>query len=590
VSPDAVRTQLQRILVSPQLVDAPGLAALLGFIVEETLGGRGDDLKERRMGTDVFHRRPATYDPAIDPIVRVQVGRLRAKLRAYYDGSGARDDVSISIPRGRYAAVFALRAAGAPATVHPETRAAAPSELRLAVLPFVNMSANPANEFFSDGLTEELINVLARDHRIQVVARTSSFQFKGQARDIRGIGRQLEVGKILEGSVRQSGTCVRVTAQLINVADGCHVWSDRYTGEATDIFSIHEQIAEAIHGALHPHLVPRANTRPRHRGAHDIDAYNHYLQGRFLWNRRTEQGLRAAIEHFTLAVKLDPGFARALSGLADCHLMLGMSAAEAPERSMRAATTAARKALAQDTGIAETHASLAAVSDCYEWNRAAAEASYRQALALDPSYATAHHWHALFHLASAGRLAEATEELEIAIELDPLATPIIADLALVHCFAGDHDAAADQCYRAMELDPNFHRPYWFLGLSRACVGDFDAAVAALVRGLELCPGHAFRSRLLGALGFCRARAGQRTQADDVLHELVAQGATRYVSRFDIAQVQAGHGDIDAALEQLQEAVEARESFAVFLPVWPSFVDLRDHPRFLALLSVIGSRG
>ena len=207
-------------------------------------------------------------------------------------------------------------------------------DLRLAVLPVVNMSADPENQYFCDGLTEELINHLAQIPQLRVVARTSSFQFKDAARDIREVGRLLDVSKVLEGSVRKAGNRIRVTVQLINVADGCHLWSERYEGELNDIFAIHEQISTAIARALQmkmlgPERRPARQTQPR-----ALESYNHYLQGRFLWKKRTEQGLRAALDHFNRAVQLDPTFARAVSGVADCHLMLAMSAAEPPERSM----------------------------------------------------------------------------------------------------------------------------------------------------------------------------------------------------------------------------------------------------------------
>jgi adenylate cyclase len=258
------------------------------------------------------------------------------------------------------------------------------------------MSPDPGSEYFSDGLTEELINLLARDGRLQVVARTSTFQFKGAVRDIRDIGRQLGVGKLLEGSVRRAGNRVRVTAQLINVADGCHLWSERYEGEIDDIFAIQEQIAGSIRQAVQIRLVDSVREPGRRGRTEELEAHNHYLQGRFLWNQRTGRGFKAAIDHFDQAIRLDPGFARAYSGLADCFLMLGMSAAEAPDRCMPEARTAAMRALELDAGLAEAHASLAAVKNCYEWHPAAAQKEYQSSLTLDPHYATAHHWYGLW--------------------------------------------------------------------------------------------------------------------------------------------------------------------------------------------------
>ena len=340
-----------------------------------------------------------------------------------------------------------------------------------------------------------------------MVARTSSFQFKDAARDIREVGRLLDVSKVLEGSVRKAGNRIRVTVQLINVADGCHLWSERYEGELTDIFAIHEQISIAVQRALQMQMLEVERPARRARRRHQLEAYNHYLQGRFLWKKRTEQGLRAALDHFERAVRIDPAFARALSGVADCHLMLGMSAAEAPERCMPKAADAAGKALRLDDSLAEAHASLAAVKNCYEWDFVAAEQRYRRAMAtrlelrdhvslardLDPG--------------RDGSFAAAVESLEQAIELDPLSPPIIADLALAHAFGEDFDAAAMYCRRALELDPHFHRPYWFLGLNAAWSGDFRGRRGAEA-GTRAVSGPAFRSRLLGALGFAYGRWGK----------------------------------------------------------------------------------
>jgi adenylate cyclase len=581
-----VRQQLQKLLSSSELAHAERLAKLLRFVVVETLEGRASQLKEARLGLEVFDRPPDSYDPAVDPIVRVQMGRLRAKLRSYYASRGAADRVLIEVPTGSYVPRFGSRTFDGQGLDRAQTESAT-TDVRLAVLPFVNMSPDPDNECFCDGLTEELINRLAQAGRIRVVARTSSFQFKGAARDIRDVGRQLEVSQILEGSVRKSGARIRVTVQLINVADGCHLWSERYEGDITDIFGIHEEISRAIQQALQARIGGAQETRPSESRTHGIDAYNHYLQGRFLWKKRTEQGLSAAIGHFGQAIRLDPTFARAHSGLADCHLMLGMSAAKAPDRCMPQAAQAARRALELDDRLAEAHTSLAAVENCYRWDFPAAEAGYLRSLALDPSYATTHHWYGLFAHASLGRFAEALDHLEQGVALDPLSPPIIADLGLVHAFCHDAEAAVDQCRRALELDPHFHRPYWFLGLSHAWNGDFAAAEGALKKGLELCSGQAFRSRLMGALGFAYGRWGKDDLFDGVLAELNRLSQSQYVPSFDVAQVHAGRGNTMAALACLEAAVGTRESFAIFLKAWPSFGTLHSEPRFRSLLDRVG---
>jgi serine/threonine protein kinase/TolB-like protein/Tfp pilus assembly protein PilF len=588
-SPSTVREQLVRLIASSQLTHAERLSALLRFIVEETLNGRAAHLKEARIGLDVFGRKPDSYDPAIDPIVRVQMGRLRTKMRAYYNGDGANDPVRIDIPVGSYVATFALQTRDAAAQRGDAALAPVPDDLRIAVLPIVNISADPENQYFCDGLTEELINRLAQIPQLRVVARTSSFQFKDAARDIREVGRLLDVSKVLEGSVRKAGNRIRATVQLINVSDGCHVWSERYEGDLTDIFAIHEQISIAVGRALQmkvlggsPDAAAPAAPPPR-----SVEAYNHYLQGRFLWKKRTEQGLKAALDHFEQASRLDSSLARAFSGIADCHLMLGLSAAESPDRCMPEAARAASHALKLDSSLAEAHASLAAVNNCYEWDLDAAEAGYRRSIALDSSYATTLHWLGLLIHGAKGDFAAAIECHEQAIELDPLSPPIIADLGLIHAFHEDFDRASMYCRRALELDPHFHRPFWFLGLSLAWSGDLQKAEDALTQGLELCQGAAFRSRLLGALGFTYGRAGKRERVDEVKRELGRMRAAGYVPSFELAQIEIGTGNTAGALACLENAVIGRESFAIFLKSWRSFAPLLSELRFRSLLAQVG---
>jgi serine/threonine protein kinase/TolB-like protein len=365
-SPVAIRDHLTKLLSDSSIAGAERLSGLLRFVVEETLNGRQSQLKEMHIGLDVFGRKVDSYDPAFDPIVRVQMGRLRAKLRAYYSGPGRSDHVRINVPLGSYVPVFTTAIARTHAVAEPEPVPPPADDQRVAVLPIVNMSADEENQYFCDGLTEELINHLAQIPQLRVVARTSSFQFKDAARDIRKVGRLLDVSKVLEGSVRKSGNRIRVTVQLINVADGCHLWSERYESDLSDIFAIHESISTAVQRSLQRQVLGAVAGATGHKRPQRIDAYNLYLQGRFQWKKRTEQGLRTALNNFQQAVDLDPSFARALSGIADCYLMLGMSAAEAPEACMPKAAEAARKALQLDDGLAEAHASLAAVHNCFD--------------------------------------------------------------------------------------------------------------------------------------------------------------------------------------------------------------------------------
>jgi serine/threonine protein kinase/TolB-like protein/cytochrome c-type biogenesis protein CcmH/NrfG len=584
-SPAAIRQHLAKLLSDSSIAGAERLSGLLRFVVEETLNERQNQLKETRIGLDVFGRKADSYDPAFDPIVRVQMGRLRAKLRAYYNGPGRSDDVRIDVPVGSYVPAFTTAVARTHTASEPGPSSA--DDQRIAVLPIVNMSADGENQYFCDGLTEELINHLAQIPQLRVVARTSSFQFKDAARDIRKVGRLLDVSKVLEGSVRKSGNRIRVTVQLINVADGCHLWSERYESDLSDIFAIHENISTAVQRSLQRQVLGTDSGGGNQKRPQRIDAYNLYLQGRFQWKKRTEQGLRTALDHFQEAARLEPAFARALSGVADCYLMLGMSAAKSPDHCMPRAAEAARLALQLDDSLAEAHASLAAVHNCYDWNLRAAEQGYRRAIELDPSYATALHWLGMFRQATSGRFAEAVDSLEQAIELDPLSPPIIADLGLAHAFGETFDAAAMYCRQALSLEAHFHRPYWFLGLTNAWSGNFQAAEDALTQGLELCPGMAFRARLLGALGFVYGRWGKKQLAQTARLELERMRQTSYMPSFELAQIETGLGNYAGALACLEHAVVHRESYAIFLKAWNTFAPLRQQPRFRALVAQIG---
>ena len=268
----------------------------------------------------------------------------------------------------------------------------------IAVLPFVNVSADPENEYFSDGLTEELIHALARLPSVRITARRSAFRFKGTDRDIREIGRLLGAGKIVEGSVRKADDRLRITVQLVNVADGYQLWSEKYDRTMNDVFALQEEIAGAIRLALWGRLgegqVPRAAPPTR-----SVDALNHYLLGRFHWNKRNEAGFRAALAHFREAIQIDPDYGRAYSGLADCYVMLAMSGAETPAACMPLARQAALRALEIDDRLVEAHTSLGVVRANFDWDWSGSEIEFQRALECDPSYATLHHWYSLYSLA-----------------------------------------------------------------------------------------------------------------------------------------------------------------------------------------------
>ena len=584
----AVRTQIDRILASPSFINAVRLSRFLRFVTEKTLAGESAAVKESVIGVEVFGRRADTYDPSADSVVRVQARRLRTKLDEYYQVAGADDRLVVELPRGRYVPSFRLRRVDAHSVSTPRGHTGTDDHHgnSVAVLPFVNVSSDPENEYFSDGLTEELIHALTGIPSLQVAARSSSFQFKGKNQDIREIGTVLGVGRIVEGSVRKSKDRLRITVQLINVADGCHLWSERYDRPIADVFALQDEIARSIRQMFSGGRADSSERRGTRTANHD--AFDHYLKGRFHWAKRDERGFRAALDHFGEAIRADPRYGQAYSGLADCQVMLAMSGAEAPRTAMPRARQAALRALELDDSLVEAHTSLAGVLANFDWERRAAEAEYRRALDLDDGYATLHHWYSVFLLAPERRLPEALDVIKRAAELDPVSLPINLDRALVHVFAGQYDAAIEQCRKVLDLDAGYHRTHWFLGLIHERLGQNAKATNALETALALDrakdSGHAFRSRIQGALGRCYGRSGHPGRAHAVLLEMEATARTAYVDQFELAQIHLGLGDLQGAMARLERAAEERSSYLMFANVWPGFEVLRPIPEFRSLLS------
>lgn len=591
VSAAAAQEQVTRILASRHFAKAERLRRFLEFVVQETLRGLAPEIKETVIGVEVFGRPAATYDPRMDPIVRVQAGRVRAKLEAYYAEEGSDDRVLIELPRGQYVPRFGLRlAAPRQAGAAASTGPAVWQTNTIAVLPFVNLSADPADEYFSDGLTEELAHALARVPSLRVTARRSAFRFKGQNHDVRQIGRTLGAGKIVEGSVRKLGDRLRIIVQLVNAADGYEVWSGSYDRTVGDVFALQAEVAEAVRTALKGRVPERRGPNTDGRTT-PVDALTYYLWGRFHWNKRSEAGLRAGIAHFGDAARVDPGFARAYSGLADCYIMLAMSGAERPRAVMPLARDAAMRAAELDHQLVEAHTSLAVVRANFDWDRGAAEDAFQQALECDATYATLHHWYGLYSLAPEHRFDEAEDEIEWAARLDPVSLPINLGHAQVFLLANNCRAAVAQCNKVLALDPSYYRAHWFLGIAHDRLGNSAAAIEALETARTKGAGErAFQARILGALGHAYAAAGQGDRASAILAEMTGLSSTSYVDPFEIAQIHAGLGDTEAALADLEAAAAERSGYLVFSGCWPAFEELRPLPRFQALLETMGLKG
>lgn len=449
----------------------------------------------------------------------------------------------------------------------------------VAVLPFDNMSTDPENEFFSDGITEEIISALTQLKHMRVAARTSSFAFKGTNAGLEEIGNKLQVDTVLEGSVRRAGSRVRITAQLINVADGYHLWAERYDRELDDVFAIQDEIAMTIADRLKVTLTTGPDVEPVvKRRTDDVEAYQLYLKGRFLWNRRTKDGLTQAIDYYQQAIDRDPSFALAYAGLADAYLLLGsyfyISRAEAQTK----AKAAALKALEIDDEVAEAHTSLGQVLR-WELDWEGEEREYRRAIELNPGYATAHHWYATL-LGILGRLDEALSEIQRAAELDPLSHAISSTVGAILSKRREYDAAIDQLKRALELEPKFLSASAMLTIVYAQMGMEQEALAQVERTEQARGDHPFQDLF-------RAIVFSLLGRPDESREWMAQAGPDADPGL-AASVHAIWGEPDRAFQLLNRAAD-EEAWTVLLHIKtdPAYDNVRTDPRYTSLLTRLG---
>src|SRR5579862_735427 len=498
---EEVRCQLARLLATASFASSLRRGLLLRYLVERTLAGEGDAINEYAIGLDVFEK-PASFDPRIESIVRNEAGRLRQKLRDYYAEIGRLDRVLIELPARGYKPAFVFRRAEAPPISLPAQDQPARVTRRsmalrwgvllfvllvaalmvglwlnrgsywpasqpdsqpiraLAVLPLQNLSNDPSQEYFTDGMTDELITDLAQLHELKVVSKTSIMQYKGVRKSLPQIGRELGVDAVVEGSVLRSGNRMRITAQLIRATTDRHLWAHSFEGDLRDVLTLQAQVAEAITGAVKLNLTSAERRRFRSARPMDPEAYDAYLRGRYHLNRRDAEGFEQAIGYFNQSLEKNPSFALAYAGLSDCYTLLSFEG-NTPEASAKA-RTAALRAVALDDNSAEPHTSLAGI-DVFSWNWPDAEKEFQRALVLNPNYALAHHWHGNLYLSPLGRHAEAIAELKRAQELDPLSLIVQTDLGFAYFFAGQYEAAFSQYQKVLAANPSFAPLHWVLG-------------------------------------------------------------------------------------------------------------------------------
>lgn len=453
----------------------------------------------------------------------------------------------------------------------------------VAVLPFTNLSADKEQEYFCDGIAEEIIYALNHVEQLRVVARTSSFSFKGKDLDTREIGRRLNVDTLLEGSVRKSGDRLRVIAQLVNVSDGYHLWSERFDRQIEDVFSIQDEIALTIVDRLKVKLVASERALLTKRYTEDQEAYNLYLQGRHFWNRRQEGGLQRGIGAFEQAVLRDPMYAQAYVGIADCYNQLAHWGYSEPMEAYRKAKVAVGRALAIDPSLAEAHASLGWIKLWHDWDWEGSEREFREALKLNPNYSMAHEWYALY-LAVMRRVDEGVAEVRRAAELDPLSLVVNSILALGYYWARRFDDAIAHLNKTLELDPSFPQAYLYLCWAHAGKGSWPESIAAGEKFLTLTNGSVIS---LSYLGTVCALAGDSSRAYETLEQIDFLARGRYVSPLYRALIFVGLQNRDKAIECLELARQERESFLPIIYSFPLVDSIRDDARFVEILGRMG---
>jgi TolB-like protein/Flp pilus assembly protein TadD len=459
-----------------------------------------------------------------------------------------------------------------------------PNPASVAVLPFVNMTGGEENEYFSQGVTEEIILSLSRLHDVKVVSRTSVSRYRQSQQSAQEIARQLGVAMVMEGSVRRSSDRVRIAAQLVDARSDHLVWVESYDRRLEDIFEIQGDVAARIADSLHAKLTPDERQRLRREPTQDLEAYDLYLKGRYLWNKRTEWALHRSVRYFREALARDPQFAGAGAGLADAQSTLGIYGLVAPRDTMPLAREAAERALRLDPEMGEALVARGCVRAVYDWDWDGAERDYLRAIELEPLYPTAHHWYATNVLAPLGRFDEAWASLRTARELEPLNPAINATFAFFHRLEGDLETAARRCREVIEVEHSFPLAHYFLAETLEALERYDEAEATLKGALEL---SGRTAEILSAFGRVYAKTGRTERARGVLEEIEEMGRRYYVSRALLGRVRLALGERAEAVAELREATRQRAAEMVWLRSAGFFGALEGEPAYEAILAEVG---
>jgi serine/threonine-protein kinase len=620
---EQVRQALAAIVASAGFADAGRLPSFLTYLVERQLAGETDRLKESVLGVEVFQRE-AGYDPRTDPIVRVEARRLRGRLDDYYASTGKDDLVRILLPKGAYVPTFQLLPP--PANVPPPSQVAAAARsfipegsdfpkgrklalviaglavvgislgycqtsymrrmrqapaATVAVLPFANVGNDPENEYFSEGLTEEIIDRLARVPGLKVVSRSVMAQFRGKSAPLDQVANTVKASVVIEGSVRRQGDRLRVVARLANAGDGSSLWSQTYDRRTADVFAIQDEIAQSVANALRVQVrggpPPRTGTTTT-----NIDAYNALLKGRYQANLFSLEGMRRAIAYYEDALKLQPDYAPALAGLSTVYAVLGYYEALPASEAWPKARQAAESAIRLDPGLADAHAALGQTLAFHDWRWKEATAEFRKALELDDSSALAHGLYAVSILMPNGKFQEAEAEFRRSLALDPLSSFNNFTFAFCLLANGKMNAAIQQYERTLELRNIHPDMYWDYGMALGFAGRYEEAADAMRKARQADGGA--EGRLHGLQAWFAGDFEQARQDAPELEKAVREGREQHM---DAGRYYAMIGDTEKALMHLDAAVGTHEPQAILIKCDPRFKSLRADARYLSLIRRIG---
>jgi adenylate cyclase len=569
----AVREQLARVVNSPGFVSSARISRFLTHIVNRTIDGDRDSLKEFSIAMEVFDR-TSDYDPNIDAIVRVEARRLRFKLKAYYEeGPGRSDPVLIGLRPGSYVPIFRWLERKAQEQRQEFGTTLESRRASVAVLPFVNMSPEPEQDYFCDGISEEIINTLTRVSGLNVIARTSAFQFKGVSVDIREVGQRLGADLVIEGSVRKAGIQLRITAQAIHSQSGHHLWSETFRRELKDVFAIQEEIAESIAGLLRVYM-PEVRVRS---SARNLDAYTRYLRARFLIHQQSPKALRTALQQLREVIELFPDYAPAYSGVAAASGLLCLFGEVSGRDIYPEIKANAERGYALDPDSGETCTVLGGLRAWFEYRWGEADTLYERALKLQPGHAPAHIFRAMASLCQ-GNIMAAQSGLRRSTELDPLSASDCARMAYLQYIQGDYRTAAEHLKHSFELDRDYPEARLYNGLLHLQQKDYEGVIRCLFSSPTPLD--------IGLMAAAYARKGSEARARKCREALSRLAEKQYVTPLAEAFAAIGMGDHHLAFQRLEEAIERKANFVNLLAVEPFFDPLRHEGRFAKLLRTL----